>query len=148
MTEKEFPIFDKFDQNDAWQLGSLMREKAVARNYPIVIDIRRGDAPLFSVMLDGASALNYDWARRKRNLVLLTEESSWFYSLKLAEGKNIIELMGLDPRDYTPHGGCVPIFVKGVGLVATVTISGLPQEEDHRFAVDSLIEFASQLVQR
>lgn len=143
MTELNIPVLKHFDQNDAWALGTMMRDEAVRLGYPIVIDIRKGDAPMFSVMLEGASGLNYDWARRKRNLTLLTEEASWFHSLKLAEGKDIIELMGLDPRDYTPHGGCVPIFVEGAGLVATVTISGLPQKEDHDFAVESLEKFSA-----
>jgi uncharacterized protein (UPF0303 family) len=132
------PIFKKFDQNDAWELGVQMRKTAIERGYPIAIDIRRGDTPLFSVMLEGASDVNFDWARRKRNLVNLTQTSSWEHSQNAANGKNIIELMGLDPRDYTPHGGCVPIRVEGVGIVATVTISGLPQKEDHEFAFESL----------
>ena len=132
------PVFDKFDQNDAWALGNLMRDTAVERGYPIAIDIRRGDTPLFSVMLDAATELNFDWARRKRNLVNLTGMSSWEHSVNKANGDDVIEKMGLDPRDYTPHGGCVPIRVAGVGIVATVTISGLPQKEDHEFAVESL----------
>lgn len=138
MTNDNIPALKHFTQEDAWTLGSLMREEAIKHGYPIVIDIRRGDAPVFSVMLDGASGNNFDWARRKRNLVLLTEVSSWQHSQEKAKGKDIIEMMGLNPRDYTPHGGCVPIFVEGAGLVATVTVSGLPQKEDHDFVVESL----------
>lgn len=138
MNDNTIPVFAKFDHEDAWALGNLMREEAVKRGYPIVIDIRKGDAPLFSVMLEGASGNNFDWARRKRNLVLLTEQSSWHHSEQKSKGTDVIANMGLNPRDYTPHGGCVPIFVKGAGLVATVTISGLPQKEDHDFAVESL----------
>ena len=134
----DFPALKHFTPDDAWMLGSLMREEAIKRGYPIVIDIRKGEAPLFSVMLDGASDNNFDWARRKRNLTLLTEVSSWHHSQEKAKGKDIIEMMGLNPRGYTPHGGCVPIFVEGAGLVATVTVSGLPQKEDHDFAVESV----------
>lgn len=145
----DFPALKHFTQDDAWTLGSQMREEAIKRGYPIVIDIRKGDAPMFSVMLDGASGNNFDWARRKRNLVLLTEVSSWHHSEEKAKGKDIIEMMGLDPRDFTPHGGCVPIFVEGAGLVATVTISGLPQKEDHDFAVESVLKLvASQQAER
>lgn len=134
-------VFDRFDQSDAWALGVHMHDEAVKRNYPIVIDIRRGETPLFSLMLPGAGELNFDWARRKRNLTLLTGVSSWTHAENLAEGDDIIATMGLDPRDYTPHGGCVPIRVTGVGIVATVTISGLPQKEDHDFAVACLREY-------
>ena len=34
-----------------------------------------------------------------------------------------------------------PIRVRGVGLVGTVTVSGLPQEEDHRLVVTTLEHF-------
>jgi uncharacterized protein (UPF0303 family) len=135
-------ILDSFDEDAAWQLGNIMRARAAERGYPVAIDIRLGDAPLFSVMLPGATAANFDWARRKRNLSLLVGESSWELSLKKAIGTDFADLMGLDPRDYTPHGGCVPIRVKAVaGIVATVTVSGLPQEEDHEFAVECLAAF-------
>ena len=133
---------DRFNEDDAWRLGGLMRARAIELGYPVAIDIRSGDTPLFSVMLPGATAANFDWARRKRNLTLLVGESSWELSLKKALGTDFAELMGLDSRDYTPHGGCVPIRVGGVvGIVATVTVSGLPQEQDHEFAVSCLAEF-------
>ncbi|MFM6962792.1 MAG: heme-degrading domain-containing protein [Micrococcales bacterium] len=129
----------KFDLQDAWQLGTILRELATERSLPIVIDIRQVDTPLFSVMLPGATTANFDWARRKRNLVLLVGESSWQISLKTALGTDYLALMDLPGRDFTPHGGCVPIRVEGVeGIVATVTISGLPQEQDHELAVEGL----------
>lgn len=137
--ELETLVLESFNEDAAWRLASLMREKAIASKMPIVIDIRQGDTPLVAIQLPGATAANFDWARRKRNLTLLVGESSWELSLKKALGTDFAELMGLDPRDYTPHGGCVPVRVKGVtGIVATVTVSGLPQELDHQFAVDSL----------
>ena len=137
--ELETLVLESFNEDAAWRLASLMREKAIASKMPIVIDIRQGDTPLVAIQLPGATAANFDWARRKRNLTLLVGESSWELSLKKALGTDFAELMGLDPRDYTPHGGCVPVRVKGVtGIVATVTVSGLPQEQDHQFAVDAL----------
>ena len=132
--------FKRFTAAEAFELGSRMYADAMAQALPIVIDIRSGDAPLYSVMLPGASALNFDWARRKRNLTLLTQKSSWHHSQNLAKGEDVIASMALDPRDYTAHGGCIPIFVEGAGLVATVTISGLPQKEDHEFALKHLTD--------
>ena len=133
----EFEL-DEFTLQTAWNLGSLMRDRAIREGLPIAIDIRRGETPLFVSVLPGAAATNLDWARRKRNLCLLTEKTSWEHALMRANGDDLIDMMGLDPRDYTPHGGCVPVRVHGVGMVATVTVSGLPQDDDHRFVVHSL----------
>lgn len=140
-------VLKHFTVEDAFALGLEMHTDARALKLPIVIDIRAGDAPLFSVMLPGASGLNFDWARRKRNLTLLTEKASWHHSQNLANGEDVIASMALNPRDYTAHGGCVPVFVEGAGLVATVTISGLPQKEDHEFAMKHLEPLAAEQVQ-
>jgi uncharacterized protein (UPF0303 family) len=133
-----------FTTEDAYLLGTRMRAEALENKLPIVIDIRSGDTPMFAVMLPGAGLANFDWARRKRNLTLLTGEDTWTLSQKRANREDLIELMGLEPRDYASHGGCVPIHVEGVGLVATVTVSGLPQKEDHDFAIKHLSALASE----
>jgi uncharacterized protein (UPF0303 family) len=48
--------------------------------------------------------------------------------------------MGLPLRDYADHGGSFPISVKGVGCVGAVTVSGLPQREDHALVVQVLAQ--------
>lgn len=114
-----------------------MREEALANNWPIVIDIRECDAPLYSVMLPGATAENFNWARRKRNLATLLGKDTWQLAQLRAEGKDPIVELGLDEKDYASHGGCIPVFVNHE-LVATVTVSGLPQQEDHELALRHL----------
>ena len=42
---------------------------------------------------------------------------------------------------FTTAGGSVPVRVRGVGVVAAVTVSGLTSEEDHDFAVEALDAF-------
>ena len=47
----------------------------------------------------------------------------------------------LDIDQYAAHGGAFPVIVRNFGVVGTVTVSGLPQEEDHRLVVQVLREF-------
>ena len=114
-----------------------MRAEALAKNLPIVIDIRQGDTPLYSVMLPGATAENFDWARRKRNLTLLTKKDTWQLAQLRAQGKDPIVELNLNEKDYASHGGCIPVFVNDE-IVATVTVSGLPQQDDHELALKHL----------
>ena len=50
--------FEKFDEADAWRLGTLMRDAAIARNLPLVIDIRIAGRPLFYTALPGTTPDN------------------------------------------------------------------------------------------
>ena len=58
--------------------------------------------------------------------------------------RTLAESMYLDEKDYAAHGGCVPLVVKGVGFVGTVTVSGLPQREDHELVVEALREHLAE----
>ena len=42
---------------------------------------------------------------------------------------------------YAAHGGSFPIRVAGVGIVGAVTVSGLPQAQDHALVVEGLRDF-------
>ena len=44
----------------------------------------------------------------------------------------------LPEEDYAAHGGSFPINVAGTGIVGSVTVSGLPQREDHNLVVEAL----------
>jgi uncharacterized protein (UPF0303 family) len=131
-------LFERFTADDAHTLGEAMRAEAIAKNMPIVIDIRAGDTPLYAVMLPGATSENYDWARRKRNLALLTKQDTWTHGQRRLEGYDILDELGLDVRDYASHGGCIPVFTAEGVIEATVTVSGLPQKEDHELALKHL----------
>ncbi len=133
--------FDSFDQATAVSLGQAVLNHAQERSLPIVIDIRKGDDCLFFAALPGTSPANADWARRKRNLVNLLEQSSYALGLQTKAGNDVVAMMALDPRDYTAHGGCFPIRARGTGMVGTVTVSGLPQREDHMLVVESIADF-------
>ncbi len=44
----------------------------------------------------------------------------------------------LDEKDFLAKGGAIPIFVKGSGMIAVVTVSGLHDEEYHNIIVEAL----------
>jgi len=133
-------VFGHFDEATAAKLGNLIIERAASFADPIIVDIRRGENPLFFAAMPGTTPANADWARRKRNLVNILEMSSFAVGLKAKLGTDLIAMMALDPRHHTPHGGCFPIRVQGAGMVATVTVSGLPQRDDHKLATDCIAE--------
>lgn len=139
--QEEILIFSQFNETDAWKLGNQLRNRAEQNGQSVVIDISFGDATLFFTAMPGTAPANQDWARRKRNLVNLLQVSSYNVSLQVALGTNLPELMGLATRDFAHHGGCFPIKVSGVGVVGTVTVSGLPQREDHKMVVEEIAKY-------
>ena len=44
----------------------------------------------------------------------------------------------LPEEDYAAHGGCFPLIVENAGIVGAVTVSGLPQRDDHNLVVEAL----------
>ena len=143
LAQESILVFEKFDEDDAFQLGNLIRERATALG-PIIVEIRSiANDMLFFAAAPGTSPANADWARRKRNLVNQLGVSSYALGAKERLGDKTLELMALDPRDHAAHGGCFPIRVKGAGMIATVTVSGLPQRDDHKLAVDCIAEYLS-----
>lgn len=139
--QEQLLVFEKFDETDAWKLGNQIRARAESNGQSVAIEITKGEGVVFFTGMPGTAPANGDWARRKRNLVNLLHVSSYQVSLQVALGTNVTGLMGLDVRDFAHHGGCFPIKVAGIGLVGTVTVSGLPQREDHKLAVEEIAKY-------
>jgi uncharacterized protein (UPF0303 family) len=136
-------VFDRFDETDAWRLGSLL--VSLAQGKPVAIDIRRGAQQLFHAALPGAVADNDRWIERKVRVVERFGVSSYLHGRRLAaKGQELDAGMGLDPADYAAHGGAFPVRIRNVGIVAVVTVSGLPQAEDHALVVEALTRLRSE----
>ena len=124
--------YARFDHASAWELGTRLRAAAEARQVSITIEVRLARETIFFCAMPGTTPENSDWARRKRNTVELLQKSSYAVGLSLKqEGLTLEQKMGLPARDHASHGGSFPIRVDGVGCVGAVTVSGLPQREDH-----------------
>lgn len=131
--------FESFDESTAWQLGSLLYNRATVENWPLVIDVRRFDRQLFLAARLGITADNHDWVRRKNNTVQRFLCSSYRIARQLQlEGQDITQRYQLSAADYASFGGGFPIRVRGAGVIGSVTVSGLPDRQDHQIIVDAL----------
>ena len=132
-------VFPRFDAARAWQLGVFLRELAIARNHAIVIDVRTFGLPLFFTALDGTTPDNSAWVRRKSNVVAHFRRSSYAVGLRLQHtSATLPEKYGLLPAEYAAAGGSFPITLAGVGVIGSVTVSGLSQRADHELGVEAL----------
>lgn len=134
--------FTSFTEADAWTLGCQMHAAAIAGIHPLVIDIRCAGRKLFYTALPGTSPDNEHWVERKINVVMRVHKSSYRVSRELAlSGKVMDESQGVLPITVATHGGCFPITIKNVGVVGTITVSGVPQRQDHNFVVEQICLF-------
>ena len=131
--------FDQFDQTSAWALGTTIKSRCETAGVALAMEVRLGKETVFYYAMPGTGPNNANWVRRKRNTVELLHTSSYAVGLKLAEeGSSLEAKQGLPLADYASHGGSFPIRVRGVGVVGVVTVSGIPQREDHEMVVQAL----------
>jgi uncharacterized protein (UPF0303 family) len=131
--------FSRFNPGDAWALGNLVRETALALGAGVAIDISLRDRILFHCALPGTTTDNVEWIRRKRNTVFRLWHSSYLVGRRLAlSGRDQEEAHNLSLADYAVHGGSFPLFVAELGCVGAVTVSGVPQRTDHAIVTDAI----------
>jgi uncharacterized protein (UPF0303 family) len=134
--------FPTFDYDTAWHLGLTLRDLALSRNQGVVVDIRRFGQPhqqLFYTVLAGTTPDSQRWVQRKINVVARFHRSSYAIGLLLEQqSRQFAERYGLPDADYAPHGGSFPIHVTGAGIIGAVTVSGLPQRDDHNLVVEAI----------
>ncbi len=136
-------MFESFDHAAAWQLGTQMVERALGEALPVIIDIRRPGLVLFRSALAGTTAENDAWLERKANTVFRYETSTALLAARFAaQGIDPWSTEWFDTATFAAAGGSFPVRVRGVGVVAAVTVSGLTSDEDHDFVVAALEEFA------
>ena len=137
--------FSRFDASTAWEIGTRLKAAAEARSAALTIEIRLAGQTLFFYAMAGTAPVHADWARRKRNVVELFHRSSYAIGLALTRDQTTLEAkLGVDAREYAAHGGSCPLQIQGVGCVGAITVSGLPQREDHTLVVTVLAEQLGQ----
>ena len=137
-------VLDRFDLDDAWALGSLLRQWGVERGHPIAIDISIGEHRVFHAALPGTSAHNEKWIERKKRTVREWAASSYAVGLRfplLDAPYSLEDAPWMDATRYSGSGGGFPIVVVGAGMVGTIAVSGLRHDLDHAFIVEALDRF-------
>ena len=138
--------FDDFTLDDAWLLGSRMRQAAAEEELPIVIGIMLGQQRVFHAALPGSSSDNDDWLARKTRVALRYGQASLAVGESFRNGgKDFDTDSRLDPSLFAAHGGVVPIRLRGGTVIGAVGVSGLPQLDDHAFVVQQLREYLAAL---
>ncbi len=132
---------ERFTNGDAHRLGLILHRYAVDRGLPVTIDVTRGMQVIFHLAMEGTAESNDDWVRRKTRAVQRFGVPSFLIGLRpQLAGRRIEDEAWFDERRFAAHGGCFPVRVRDVGMVATVTVSGLAQEDDHALVVEALRE--------
>lgn len=131
-------VFPAFSEDTALRLGLVLVETARREKLAVVIDIRTADRTLFHAALPGSAPLNELWARRKSATALQFHLPSLIVGARLKARGGTLADNGLSLADHADHGGAVPIRVRGTGVVAVATVSGLPQLEDHRLVIRAM----------
>ena len=141
--QQEKLVFDDFSHDTAWELGSLMVRRARERQLPVGLSITFNRQSMFYCALTGSAPTNEHFIERKDNVVYECYRISYEMVLTAAleTERDFMEYWGMDYMDFALAGGAFPITVKGMGVLGTISCSGLSQEEDHRFVVSVLSEY-------
>ncbi len=143
LLEQEQEIqFSSFSNDMAFAVGTALLEAAKSKGKPVTIDISRNGQQLFHFAMEGTSLDNEVWIKRKNNVVNRFGHSSFYMGISLeSKGQSMEEKYLISSGEYAAHGGAFPLIVRGVGVVGTITVSGLPQQEDHELVVTTLKQF-------
>ena len=140
--QEETLQFTSFSNEDAVTIGMWLYRTAKERYLPITIDIMRNGQQLFHLAMPGTSADNDQWVIRKCRLVNRFQASSFRVGTELRSlGQTLEERYELSHYEYAAHGGCFPILIKDTGMVGTITVSGLAQEDDHALVIEAITNF-------
>jgi len=130
---------DSFSNRMALEMGLKIIDLAKNRNQHIAVEICRLNHTVFIYIDDSLPVDKHNWLRRKANVAKQFEESSLSVKKDLKKDNMTLDkTFGLEEKDFLAKGGSIPIFIKSAGMIATITVSGLHDEEDHQIIIDAL----------
>ena len=144
LEEEQMLRLPSLTNSDAVQIGEIATTLGNQRKVPIAIQVRIGDWIDFHASLQGSKPENEWWINRKVAVVKLKQHST-MYERVFAEERRVDwhKENNLQDETHAIHGGALPL-ITNEGFKGILIISGLPQVEDHLFAVEVLTEFLAR----
>ena len=144
LDEEQILILASLTNSDAIEIGEIATQIGKLRNLPITIEVRIGDWTVYHASLEGSKPENDRWINRKVAVVMLKKHST-MYERVFAEERGVDwhKENNLQDETHAIHGGALPL-INNEGFKGVFIISGLPQVEDHLFAVEVLTEFLAR----
>jgi uncharacterized protein (UPF0303 family) len=129
---------------DALEIGEIATALGKQRKLPIAIEVRIGEWIVFHASIEGSKP-EHDWGIARKSRVVILKQHSTMYERVLAEelGLDWHKENNLVDETHAIHGGAVPLITP-TGFAGILIISGLPQVDDHLFAVEVLTEFLAR----
>ena len=144
LAEERLLKLPSLSNNDAIEIGQIALTLGNQRKLPIAIEVRIGDWIVFHASLEGLKNENDFWINRKVAVVRLKQHSTMYERVSAEErGVNWHKENNLQDETHAIHGGALPL-ITDEGFKGILIISGLPQVEDHLFAVEILTEFLAR----
>jgi uncharacterized protein (UPF0303 family) len=130
------------DVEKALHIGRYAIELASTRNYPVTIVIEVDGEEVFRETVAGDGEEHAGWIARKLNVVKLTGHSTMYERVKSEEDEiDWHAKHGVVDETHAIHGGGFPLINTDGTFRGVLLVSGLPQVEDHLFAVEVLKGF-------
>jgi uncharacterized protein (UPF0303 family) len=144
LNEEKILKLPTLSNNDATEIGLIAVTLGNQRKLPIAIEVRIGDWIVFHACLEGSKHENDWWINRKVAVVKLKQHSTMYERVSAEErGVDWHKENNLQDETHAIHGGALPL-ITNEGFKGILIVSGLPQVEDHIFAVEVLTEFLAR----
>jgi uncharacterized protein (UPF0303 family) len=130
--------------SDAVEIGEIATTLGKQRKLPIAIEVRIGEWIVYRASLSGSKPENDWWINRKVAVVMLKQHSTMYERVSAEErGVDWHKENNLQNETHAIHGGALALMTDE-GFKGIFIVSGLPQVEDHLFAVEVLTEFLAR----
>ena len=144
LAEESLLKLSTLSNKEAIEIGEIATDLGRERKLPIAIEVRIGEWIIYHAALEGSKPDNDWWIRRKVAVVNLKQHSTMYERVSAKErGVDWHSENNLQEETHAIHGGAIPL-ITNEGFKGILIISGLPQVDDHLFAVEVLTEFLAR----